>query len=48
MHTSGVRLFSPMLRRGYYATYHKMSPKHLIRHVPDFAERHDVRDLDTL
>ncbi len=36
-----------MLKRGYYGTYHKMSPKHLNRYVVEFAERHNLRDMDT-
>ena len=37
-----------MLKRGYYGTYHKMSPKHLNRYVQEFSERHNVRDMDTV
>ena len=37
-----------MLKRGYYGTYHKMSPKHLDRYVTEFAGRHNVRDQDTI
>ena len=37
-----------MLKRGYYGTYHRMSPKHLNRYVDEFAGRHNVRNLDTV
>ena len=37
-----------MLKRGYYGTCHKMSPKHLQRYVDEFSGRHNVRQLDTL
>ena len=37
-----------MLKRGYYGTYHRMSPKHLDRYVSEFAGRHNQRPLDTI
>ena len=37
-----------MLKRGYYGTFHKMSPKHLNRYVSEFAGRHNVRPMDTV
>ena len=37
-----------MLKRGYYGTYHKMSPKHLHRYVDEFAGRHNIRTSDTI
>ena len=37
-----------MLKRGYVGTYHWMSPKHLDRYVTEFANRHNVRELDAL
>ena len=46
-HTNGIESFWAMLRRGYYGTYHKMSPKHLERYVNEFAGRHNSRSLDT-
>ena len=46
-HTNGIESFWSMLKRGYYGTYHKMSPKHLNRYVAEFAGRHNIRDLDT-
>ena len=47
-HTNGIESFWSMLKRGYYGTYHKMSPKHLHRYVMEFEGRHNVRGLDTL
>ena len=47
-HTNGVESFWSMLKRGYYGTYHKMSPKHLQRYVQEFAGRHNVREQDTI
>ena len=47
-HTNGIESFWSMLKRGYYRTYHKMSPKHLDRYVNEFAGRHNQRPLDTL
>ncbi len=46
--TNGVESFWSMLKRGYYGTYHKMSPKHLNRYVKEFEGRHNVRELDTV
>ena len=37
-----------LLKRGYYGTYHKMSPAHLHRYVAEFEGRHNSRRLDTL
>ena len=47
-HTNGIESFWSMLKRGYYGTYHRMSPKHLDRYVAEFAGRHNARPLDTL
>jgi transposase-like protein len=47
-HTNGIESFWSMLKRGYYGTYHRMSPKHLDRYVAEFAGRHNQRSLDTL
>ena len=37
-----------MLKRGYYGTYHRMSPKHLGRYVDEFSGRHNIRESDTI
>ena len=47
-HTNGIESFWSMLKRGYYGTYHRMSPKHLDRYVAEFAGRHNIRDRDTI
>lgn len=47
-HTNGVESFWAMLKRGYYGTYHKMSAKHLQKYLDEFADRTNVRQLDTL
>ena len=47
-HTSGIESFWAMLKRGYYGTYHRISPKHLGRYAMEFAGRHNVRELDTI
>ena len=47
-HTNGVESFWFMLKRGYYGTFHKLSPKHLDRYVQEFAGRHNLREQDTI
>lgn len=47
-HTNGVESFWAALKRGYYGTYHRMSPKHLERYVTEFTGRHNVREFDTI
>lgn len=47
-HTSGIESFWAMLKRGYYGTYHRISPKHLERYVTEFSGRHNVREFDTV
>ena len=47
-HTNGIESFWSMLKRGYYGTYHRMSPKHLDRYVSEFAGRHNQRPLNTI
>ena len=47
VHTNGIESFWALLKRGYYGTFHKISPKHLHRYVHEFAGRHNMRPLDT-
>lgn len=47
-HTNGIESFWAVLKRGYYGTYHRISPKHLERYVTEFAGRHNVREFDTI
>ena len=47
VHTNGMESFWSMLKRGYIGACHKMSPKHLDRHVAEFRGRHNIRQADT-
>ena len=47
-HTNGIESFWAMLKRGYYGTYHYMSPKHLERYVDEFVGRHNRRPWHTI
>ena len=48
-HTNGIESFWAVLKRGYYGTYHRISPKHLGRYATEFAGRHNAREeLDTI
>ena len=47
-HTNDIESFWAMLKRRYIGTYHRMSRKHMERHVTDFAGRHKDRPCDTL
>ena len=47
-HTNGIESFWSMLKRGYYGTYHRMSPKHLDRYVTEFVGRGSIRNLNTI
>lgn len=46
-HTNGLESFWASLKRAYHGVYHRMSPKHLDRYVKQFAEKSNIRDLDT-
>ena len=48
VHTNGMESFWSLLKRGYYGTYHRLSPKHLDRYVTEFVGRGNMRDLDTI
>ena len=47
-HTNGVESFWAMLKRGYYGTYHQMSAKHLQKYIDEFADRTNIRHMDTM
>ena len=47
-HINGMESFWAMLKRGYYGTYHRLSPFHLQKYVNEFAGRHNQRPLDTI
>ena len=46
-HTKGIESYCALVKRGHHGTYHKMSSKHLHRHVSEFMGRHNFRGLDT-
>ena len=47
-HVNGMESFWALLKRGYYGTYHRLSPFHLQRYVNEFAGRHNQRPMDTI
>ena len=47
-HTNGIESFRAGLKRGYYGTYRRMSPKRLNRYVNEFAGRHNNHRTDTV
>ena len=47
-HTNGVESFWALLKRGYYGTYHHMSGKHLQKYIDEFADRTNLRHMDTM
>lgn len=46
--TPGIEPFCSMLKRSYHRTYRHLSEKHLPWYVFDFAERDNIRDIDTV
>jgi transposase-like protein len=46
--TNSVESFWALLKRGYYGIYHRMSVKHLQKYIDEFANRANVRPLDTI
>ncbi len=48
VHTNGIESFWSMLKRGYVGIYHKFSQQHLDRYVKEYAERRNLRELDTV
>ncbi|MXW32332.1 MAG: IS1595 family transposase [Rhodothermaceae bacterium] len=46
-HINGTESLWSLLKRGYYGTYHRMSPKCLRRYVNEFVGQSNIRDLDT-
>lgn len=42
-HTSGIENYLTLLKRGYFGIIHKISVKHLVRHLNEFAGRHNIR-----
>ena len=47
-HVNGMESFWATMKRGYYGTFHRMSPKHLGRYVDEFSGRHNIRESDTI
>jgi len=48
IHTNGIESFWSLLKRGYYGTFHYMSPKHLQKYVDEFATRQTMKCCDTV
>ena len=48
MHTNGTESPWSTLKRVYKGMFHKLSPKHFDRHIQEFSERHNKRELDTV
>ena len=45
-HTNGRESFWSTLKQEFHGVFHRMSPKHLHLYVTQFAEKHNLRDLD--
>ncbi len=37
-----------LFKRSYHGTFHKLSQKHRVRYVREFAGRQNIRDMDTI
>ena len=46
-HVNGMESFWAVFKRAYHGVYHQVSPKHLHRYVSQFAEKHNMREMDT-
>ena len=40
-HTNGIESFCAVLKRAHKGVFHKIGPKHLNRHVTEFAGKHN-------
>ena len=47
-HTNGVESFWSTLKRAHKGTFHRLSYKHLPKYVDEFADKHNVRSMNTL
>ena len=47
-HVNGVESFWSTLKRAHKGTFHRLSCKHLPKYVNEFADKHNVRTMDTL
>ncbi|MCY4647925.1 MAG: transposase [Gammaproteobacteria bacterium] len=47
-HTNGAESFRAIFKRAHKERFHRLSAKHLQRHVSRFAGRHNIRVLDTI
>ena len=47
-HTNGIESFWATLKRAHKGTYHRLSRKHLQRHISQFSGKHGVRSMDTI
>lgn len=44
----GMELFRSLFKRSCHGTLHHLLGKHLDRHMTEFTDRNDIRDMDTL
>ena len=47
-HVNGMESFWSMVRRGYDGTFHHISEEHLHRYINELADRHNIREYDTV